>query len=713
MPPKKKISVFGLSDGPEDLDESTDIDDELPPDDADENADDDADGGADGGAGDVADAPPARTRKKRPPRKRSRKSPARDAAAEGDGAGGQPPGDADADQKDETAEPRAADDEAEPRPKRRRSRGRRKPKSAAASEETAAAGPAEDADRSGEDAQGSAPAAADGAADADAVGSADAGEDDGFAPWDERLEEAADPFADAFADVETDAGPDAEAKEPDETGDRPVTDAADEDEGPDEAEDTVAEESPEESQGTPDDGRPAERARRPRPRARGAEAPASGPAPAPAPGIAPEAPAPVTLESLSPAQRAAVTAAGWPGLMPVQERAIPYVTQGRDVMVQARTGSGKTAAFVLPLLEILDPAERHCQALVLVPTRELAQQVAREAQMLFGDSGLSVIAVYGGVGYREQMEAFRAGAQLVVGTPGRVLDHLMKRALTLDYLRVLVFDEADRMLSVGFYPDMKAVQRYLPSRLHGAFMFSATYPYNVLRLADEFLRAPELLSLSADQVHVADISHQFCEVPPMGKERRLVRLIELENPSSAIVFCNTKRNVEFVTAVLQRFGYDAEELSSSLTQAKREQVLGRIREGRLRFLVATDVAARGIDIPELSHVFLYEPPEDPESYIHRAGRTYPWWTWCRRPRCSASARATASTSSSARSPRRRTSSAWSRTASPCSWKRSAAASTRSRRSAPRASIPWRASWPRTTRPWPCWPCSWTTSTSAR
>ncbi|HKI81215.1 MAG TPA: helicase-related protein, partial [Pseudodesulfovibrio sp.] len=261
-----------------------------------------------------------------------------------------------------------------------------------------------------------------------------------------------------------------------------------------------------------------------------------------------------------------------------------------------------------------------CQALVMVPTRELAKQVAQEARMLAGDD-FKVVAVYGGVGYKEQLDAFREGANLVVGTPGRILDHLMRRNLTLDDLKVLIFDEADRMLSVGFYPDMVEVKRYLPGNIDGSFMFSATFPPSVLRLAEEFMVKPQFLSLSSDEENVSAIAHQFVEVPAMGKERKLIKLIELENPASALIFSNTKRNVEFTAALLSQFGFDAEGLTSDLTQGKREQLMTRIKAGQLRFLVATDVAARGIDIPELSHVFMMEPPEDPESYVHRAGRT--------------------------------------------------------------------------------------------
>ncbi|MBI2907094.1 MAG: DEAD/DEAH box helicase [Chloroflexi bacterium] len=307
--------------------------------------------------------------------------------------------------------------------------------------------------------------------------------------------------------------------------------------------------------------------------------------------------------------------------MPVQARAIPYLLAARDVMIQARTGSGKTGAFLLPMLERVDPARPECQALILVPTRELARQVSRDAETLCGDAGLRTVAVYGGVGYGAQIDALRQGAHLVVGTPGRVLDHLLKRTLSLGHLKIRVFDEADRMLSIGFYPDMKQVQRYLPTHAINNCMFSATFPAYVMRIAREFLHEPEFLTLSQDHVHVTDTEHVFYTVPGMDKDRSLVRIIEVENPASAIIFCNTKVKVHYVSIVLQRFGYDADELSADLSQRDRDAVLERVRRGTLRFLVATDVAARGLDIPELSHVIQYEPPEDIEGYIHRAGRT--------------------------------------------------------------------------------------------
>ncbi len=313
--------------------------------------------------------------------------------------------------------------------------------------------------------------------------------------------------------------------------------------------------------------------------------------------------------------------AGWKDLMPVQKKAIPYVIARRDLMIQSRTGSGKTGAFILPIIERIDSSKPECQALVLVPTRELANQVATEAKLLAGDKDLRTVAVYGGVAYEPQLDAFKKGAHLVVGTPGRILDHLLKRNFSLDFLDIMVFDEADRMLSMGFYPDMRTLQRYLPNNKYSSYMFSATFPLSVIQLAGEFMYNPEVLSLSKDNVHVTEIEHVYYEVLPMQKDRCLVRLIEMENPASAIIFCNRKNEVSYVNTVLQRFGYDSDELTSDLSQNKRESVLKSMRNGKLRFLVATDIAARGIDINDLSHVFQYSPPEDPEIYIHRAGRT--------------------------------------------------------------------------------------------
>ena len=329
----------------------------------------------------------------------------------------------------------------------------------------------------------------------------------------------------------------------------------------------------------------------------------------------------ISVEELTPEMRDACNRAGWKTLVPVQAKSIPYFLAGRDMMVQSRTGSGKTGAYILPIIQKINAQKNVAQALVLVPTRELALQVSREAEMLTQGTDIRTAVVYGGVGYNAQLEAFRGGAQLVIGTPGRILDHLLKNTLSLDHLKILIFDEADRMLSMGFYPDMVKIRKYIPSNEILSSMFSATFPPQVIRLAGQFLHQSKLLSLSGNQVHIAEIEHIYYVVPGMRKERSLVRIIEIENPASAIIFCNTKSTVHYLTVVLKRFGYDADELSSDLAQSMREKVMARVRRGALRFLVATDVAARGIDIPDLSHVIMYEPPEEPEAYIHRAGRT--------------------------------------------------------------------------------------------
>ncbi len=346
---------------------------------------------------------------------------------------------------------------------------------------------------------------------------------------------------------------------------------------------------------------------------------------APSPFAAPEPALPeATPESLPGPLREGLANLGWGSLMPVQSATIPYLMDGRDMVVQSRTGSGKTGAFLLPMLTRLDPAEKSAQALVLCPTRELARQIydefARMTARQPAERRLRAVAVYGGTSYQPQLQAFEEGAQLVIGTPGRVLDHLERRTLRLDRLRMLVLDEADEMLSMGFYPDMRQLKRYLPRKRQGA-MFSATMPFQVQRVGKEFLSNPGFLAMAGGQFHVDLMAHRAYAVDAMGKDRALARLVEMENPTAALVFANRRSEVEYLTRYLQNSGYDADGISSDLTQKAREEVMGRLRKGTLRLLIATDVAARGIDVPDLSHVFQYDIPQDREYYVHRAGRT--------------------------------------------------------------------------------------------
>jgi ATP-dependent RNA helicase DeaD len=311
---------------------------------------------------------------------------------------------------------------------------------------------------------------------------------------------------------------------------------------------------------------------------------------------------------------------GWKAPMPVQESIIPLLIDGRDVVVQSRTGSGKTGAFGIPMCMRADADRDDVQGLILVPTRELAEQVFGVVQELTKGLGLRSVAVYGGVGYGPQIEAFRKHVHLVVGTPGRIIDHLTSRRLSLSRLRMLVLDEADEMLSMGFYQSIMKILDFLPKRVQTALL-SATLPRGVVNMARQFTHDPETVELSSDILHVEEVEHIYYVEKAMYKDRALLKIIEMENPEAALIFCNTKKEVEYLATFLQNFGYDGAFLSSDLAQSERKKVMDRIRQGQLRFLVATDVAARGIDISDLSLVVLYSLPQAHDHYIHRAGRT--------------------------------------------------------------------------------------------
>lgn len=311
--------------------------------------------------------------------------------------------------------------------------------------------------------------------------------------------------------------------------------------------------------------------------------------------------------------------------MPVQRRTYRPVMAGRDLIVQSRTGSGKTAAFGIPFVQgLVDPqvdcSNGRIQALVLGPTRELALQVGTEVSRIAAHRGVTVTSVYGGAPMGKQIEALKAGSPIVAGTPGRVLDHLRRGTLQLSSLRVVVLDEADEMLSMGFLEDIIEVLRRCPSERQ-TLLFSATMPDEVVRLAQRYQRSPLMLQLSADFAGVSDITHAYYMVSGMGRTRDLLRVLQIERPDSAMIFCNTREETGTVSEFLRSQGFDAEPISSDLTQAERERVMGRMKKKNLHYLVATDVAARGIDISDLSHVINYTFPESAEVYIHRTGRT--------------------------------------------------------------------------------------------
>jgi ATP-dependent RNA helicase DeaD len=337
-------------------------------------------------------------------------------------------------------------------------------------------------------------------------------------------------------------------------------------------------------------------------------------APAPAP--------PPTFDSLKLSQevRRAVDELGYVHPTPVQRAVFDPVSRGADLVVQARTGTGKTAAYGLPMIDaVVRRSSAVVQVLVLCPTRELALQVAREIEALAKYRGTKIAAVYGGAPMGAQVQKINDGAQIVAGTPGRVLDHLRRGTLDPKGIRAVVLDESDEMLSMGFLPQIDEILSYLPQSRQ-SLLFSATLPPEIQRLAETRLRNPEFITLSGDHIGALEISH-FVYISRADKTSDLLQLLEVENPESAIVFCNTKESTKRVASALQQQGFDAEWLNADLGQSDREKVMDATRQGKLRFLVATDVAARGIDISHLTHVINFDFPESCEQYVHRTGRT--------------------------------------------------------------------------------------------
>jgi ATP-dependent RNA helicase DeaD len=334
----------------------------------------------------------------------------------------------------------------------------------------------------------------------------------------------------------------------------------------------------------------------------------------------PDQPVPFASLDLPEALLRAVEGMGYTQATQVQAAAIPKARSGRDLIVQSRTGTGKTAAFGIPIIEKVDASRPEVQALILTPARELCLQVTAEMEKLGEQGGARALAIYGGDSMTRQLDGLKRGAHVVVGTPGRLLDHLRQGTLRLEAVHTLVLDEADQMLDMGFEKEVKQILDRVP-KTRQTLLFSATIPSEIEAIASRYLKDPERMMLSQDFVYVSDVLHLFYIVTRMGKADALHKLIEWENPTSSMIFCNTKAEVRMVFGSLARYGLPAAMISSDLPQKKREQVMRRFKNKELKHLVATDVAARGIDIEDLSHVFIYSAPESSDQYIHRAGRT--------------------------------------------------------------------------------------------
>ncbi len=335
---------------------------------------------------------------------------------------------------------------------------------------------------------------------------------------------------------------------------------------------------------------------------------------------APETPCVWSALALQPAMVQTVMDLGYTTPTPIQEAVIPVMLDGRDVIGQAQTGTGKTAAFALPILQRLVPKTGQVQALVLAPTRELAIQVAKAFRTYGRHLKLSVLAIYGGQPYGPQIDRLHQGVDVVVGTPGRILDLIQRQDLDLSGVSTLVLDEADEMLSMGFIEDIEAILDETPSSRQTT-LFSATMPPPIRRLADRYLQTPETLVISSKQPATDTIEQRYYLVYEEDKLAALTRLFEMDEITSALIFTRTRVGTGELANELSLRGFPTEALSGHLSQSAREHVLNRFRRHQIKVLVATDVAARGLDIDGISHVFNYDPPQDPETYVHRIGRT--------------------------------------------------------------------------------------------
>jgi ATP-dependent RNA helicase DeaD len=316
----------------------------------------------------------------------------------------------------------------------------------------------------------------------------------------------------------------------------------------------------------------------------------------------------------------AVEKMGFEEATPIQAETIPLALAGHDVIGQAQTGTGKTAAFGIPMIERIDAKERKIQGLVVAPTRELAIQVAEEINRIAKFVGMRALAIYGGQHMDRQIRALKDGPQIVVATPGRLLDHMRRKTIRTNHVKVAVLDEADEMLNMGFIDDIRDILKQIPTERQ-TLLFSATMPKEIRDIASTLMKDPKEVKVKAKEMTVENIDQYFIEIPEKFKFDTLNNHVDIYSPDLAIVFARTKRRVDEITEGLQTRGYRAEGIHGDLTQGKRMSVLNKFKHGRIDVLVATDVAARGLDISGVTHVYNFDIPQDPESYVHRIGRT--------------------------------------------------------------------------------------------
>lgn len=317
----------------------------------------------------------------------------------------------------------------------------------------------------------------------------------------------------------------------------------------------------------------------------------------------------------------AVLDMGFEEATPIQSQAIPVILEGKDIIGQSQTGTGKTAAFGIPLLERINPEDRRLQALILCPTRELAIQVSEEFRKLLKyKDNIRVLPIYGGQPIDRQIAALRKGTQVVIGTPGRVMDHMRRRTIKAETVQMMVLDEADEMLDMGFREDIETILVKIPEE-HQTLLFSATLSPEILEITKRFQKNPEFIKIVRKELTVPNIEQYYFDVKEKTKLDALCRIIDVYDPKLAMVFCNTKKRVDDLVEMLQGRGYFAEGLHGDLKQAQRDKVMQKFRNGTIEILVATDVAARGIDVDDIDVVFNYDVPQDEEYYVHRIGRT--------------------------------------------------------------------------------------------